>query len=242
MINLNELEEYFGDVSLINNDIMKVDIGIGDRSEYYYFTANQTVFKKQFFLISENIEVDDYANFIFKKLELVNFDSFTKIKINEFQQYKFDNLLLVPSNYHHFFDDDFLEKRENLMMVIPIFDCEFSVHESIEDFNQIAFRNIKTKNFERVPSPKIKIKYNNPKTKVKTINNKYTITGYESLVVYIADMYGVDDSFLNLLNYKNDEIKITSPSNENFYIIEFNGEEKKYTKDNIYIFLDSFIF
>lgn len=223
MISVDEIKEYFENGVLVNN-LIKTELEIGSDIEYYYFSLEMSSSGSQFYIVSKNKEIDEYASIIYENLPSFSGNNLLKVSMNKSLEYPFDSLLFVPPHYHHLFEDDFDEEREDLIQLIPIFNCEFSGEETIEEFQELSWRYVKINNLARQASPKIKISMNNPKTNVKTGKEKFVLVSYTSLIVYIRDILGVDSAFLNLINYKDELIKVTSLT-EDSYLIELNANQ-----------------
>lgn len=152
--------------------------------------------------------------------QLVDYEicpSLSKISIPS-NKYGFDALLLASSNYHRDFSGVLDEKRSGLILCVPVFRYEFSGCESVDEFREIGIRRIPIDNWGRNPIPKVKIRFNNPRTRAGTIGQRYVVSSDSYLMLEVNSINGVHDGFVEVKNYLGETIKITSSSRNIFHL------------------------
>lgn len=133
-------------------------------------------------------------------------------------------MLLAPAHYHGNFIGALDEKRSELVLCAPIFHCEFSGNESIDEFHEMNVKRVHTDIWTRNPEPKIFVRFNNDKTGGGTKGNKYVLMSYARLIDEIHNLKGVINGFIDVRNYMDEIVSITSNSPD-AYQLKSNKEK-----------------
>jgi len=169
-------------------------------------------------LVSANEADDDFALFILNNQpsEIRN----SEFDISELPSNKrnFSNLFFVREDCHEYFKGRLDNEREKLTFCFPIHKFEFTGNESREEFSILRKETIPILNWTRQPSPKIMLRFDNPKTKSGTGNSDVFVK-FELLEREIRNLSGVANGFIEISNYKGQILEVLSPSDESFVLI-----------------------
>jgi len=125
-------------------------------------------------------------------------------------KYGFEALLIAPSDYHSYFKGRLDDKRQKLMLCVPIYRCEFSGDESPEQFTTLRRDVVPILSWTRAPAPKIVLRFDNPKTRAGT-GSRYVFAKEPLLAREVDNLDGVPNGFIELQNYKGRTVEIISP-------------------------------
>ena len=219
MLTIEKIKEYYGNGITLGDSIFKFQEDIGDVYQLNYLYHNYPIN----FIVNTLSENDDVVLSIFDKIvDIYIKDQILKI---EFCLDRFTHILLVPSDYHPFLSYVF-NKPYKLIDVIPIFNCEFSDDETIEEFNSRIEWSIDVEDWNREKSPKIFSRYSIKKSGKRSIGKKYIPTIFDHVKNNIHELSG-DHGFVELYNFKRECVIINSPDKNVFQIenISYNIEE-----------------
>ena len=145
----------------------------------------------------------------------------------------FTHVLVVPSEYHGYLKGVEGLDRSNLFLCIPIYRCEFSGDESIEEFKLLNFDMIPTLHWQREKFPKLRVYFDNPKTGAGTTESGafFEMSG---LLREVDEMNGVSEGFLEITNWRGQVLEVLSPSHDEYIVITERVDEEKVSKDAIH--------
>jgi len=135
----------------------------------------------------------------------------------------FTHAMAVPSTYHGFLNQ--IEDRANLFLCIPIFRCEFSGNESVEEFRWSTHHIVAIDNWHRTRQPKIKVYFDNPRTGGGT-DDAGALVPLRVLLAEIDNLNGVGNGFIEITNYRGEVIEVLSPA-EGYYVLIRNRRDEE---------------
>ena len=235
-----------------------------EKTEWYEYSVETPKFRFHHFIhepvIGENIILlsirDDfnrhsaieYIDYLtscdksFLMCDLIKKDSilsFTKTKMNA-------SVFLGPMN-HTSFKAEAPEVHLKTTVCFPIYNCEFTGNESTKEIFLMRRDFVSTVNWNRFPSPKILFRFDNPKTKAGTIGKKFGLIKMEVVKNEIENLSGVENGFMEILNFNERYLKINSHEKDSYEIHDKNKKNilsgdlnqslnfvKKYLIDDIY--------
>ena len=200
-----------------------------EKGSNIYFNEQKTQLHsfKYFHIIMNNYVIDvtvrdfqDKSTIVAfcKKIDALNLEwipQIVKLEKMLFDNLHFDSLLLLPSEYHIMGYEEEEEKEilQRTVLAIPIYHCEFSGNENIEDVKNLRRDYINTIDWNRTITPKLKIKYKNYTTKSATIGKNNKLSDTKTLMNEI-DALRDDLSFVEFENYKGIYFKVKWDKNK----------------------------
>jgi hypothetical protein len=224
ILNYNDLSVNFSDLLEIKGGVIGCKDVLPKSTFYYYIKwAGENSKGFDFLVVSENRIDDEFAVLVFSSLP--DFFSGTSIAVSalEANKFGFSTLVLAPSNFHGYFKGGLDNKRDKLILCVPTHKSEFCGNESIEEFNLMRREIVPTLDWNRKVSPKISLRFDNPKTCGGT-GDSYVLVKNEILSLEIDNLNGVSSGFIEVLNYGGDVIEILSPE-VGRYVIIFNRDD-----------------
>ena len=223
MITEKMIKDNIGDVQRITDGILKFRIIIPAFQFTYYLGYTQSK-KRDVLLVSRDYENDVFAMELIRAVShLENTSGLSKRRLEMDNQYGFDTVLLAGPEYHQHLKGRLDDARENLYLFLPIFTCEFSGEESSALFGAMCFNLIEADNWKRHVTPRILWRFDNPKTKAGTRGKKYFPIDFDYFKFEIKNLNGVAGGFIEVLNYRDESLRITSAS-EGEYAVETQGK------------------
>lgn len=209
MITYDDLVNKFGEsVEELKRNLFKFKIELPKFTIFYYLLSSDDA--GDILLSSKKNEDDDFAFRIYAQLSITEtICALKKIDLDS-NKYGFDSLLLIPSNYHNNLRGILDNKRDNLILCAPIFHYEFSGEESVDEFREMSTKKIFINEWTRKPVPKVFIRFDNPKTRAGTIGDKYVLTSDSYLMSEVYNLNGIENGFIDIRNYTDDVLNITS--------------------------------
>jgi hypothetical protein len=169
-------------------------------------------------LVSENLVDDDFARHALGSIpELPAPDSLQVIPL-AINRRSFTHLLLVPPTYHQYFKGILDAKRTGLVQCLPIYRCEFSGTETVDEFTQMRRHAIDTINWSREITPKVVMRFENPRTSAGT-GDHGVISTWKVLLREIDNLSGVNGGFIECRNWMNRTMKIMSPNARSYALM-----------------------
>lgn len=223
-------------IDLESNFANPVDIGAGiircedetPRSIYYYYTKPAPLGSgiQDLLVVSENKSDDDFVRLMLGCIpSQTPSPSLSKHPI-PLNKYGFSSVLLAPKNYHSYFKGVLDDRRENLVLCLPIHHCEFSGNEAVQEFVVMRREVVPTLDWERPVCPKIVFRFDNPRTGGGT-GNREVIAKYDLVLREIDNINGVADGFLEIENYKAHTIEILSPEEDRYILIRGRNDDTR---------------
>jgi hypothetical protein len=125
----------------------------------------------------------------------------------------FDALLLVPPHYHDYFAGRLDAERDRLILCVPIYGCEFAGDETAEIFRLLT-REVPIHDWQRFDHPRTQLRFSNPVTGGGTddaVAGGYVFAGYDLVLRELANLDGVADGFVELVNHRSRVMELLSP-------------------------------
>jgi hypothetical protein len=223
MITEKMITDNFEDVQRMDDDIIKFKELLPDFKDIYYlgFLKSDNI---NIIVISRNIEDDVFASELIRVASSQNkFLNLLKFRHNIENKYGFDSALMAGSQYHSYFKGRLDDVRDTLYLCLPIFECEFSGNESVKLFYEMRRFLIKSLNWNRSITPRIMLRFENPKTKAGTIGKNYYPVDFNVVKTEIINLNGVPNGVVEILNYRDEYVNIISISQDR-YILKKNGK------------------
>lgn len=124
----------------------------------------------------------------------------------------FSSLLLIPYEYYKTgYETESKAILEKTILVVPIYDCEFSGDESPEEIKAMIGNphpTINIFNWEREVTPKLKMSFTNYSTQSGTKNRIFKIATLNNFS-WVLSVLRDDISYIGFENYKHEKYKIT---------------------------------
>lgn len=212
------LAEHFYPVLELGDGLVRCDDELPKTIFHTYFLLGQTAAIVPF-LTSENLLDDAFAAQVLATVNGTKPKSLTKIAIGQ-NGYSFTHVLHVAPEFHSELKGRLDEDRKDCVLCIPIFESEFSSSETVDEFVAMRRRLVATQDWVRRPAPKIMLRFDNPKTKGGTTGAGYVPAGFDQIFQEIAAMVGVQDGFIEILNFRGEVIELVFEQGQSFRIIQ----------------------
>jgi hypothetical protein len=223
MITEKMITDNFEDVQRMTDDIIRFKELLPDFKDIYYLGCSKSD-NINIIVISRDIEDDVFASELIRVASSQNkVLNLLKFRHNIENKYGFDSALMAGPQYHSYFKGRLDNVRNTLYLCFPIFECEFSGNESVELFYEMRRFLIKSLNWDRSMTPKILLRFENPKTKAGTIGKNYYPVDFNVVKTEIINLNGVPNGVVEVFNYNKEYVKIISISQDQ-YIMETNGK------------------
>lgn len=221
MLKYEDLVENFSGVMGIADGIIKAEDELNSKTVYYYFKlASEETAGYDLVVISENNPDDEFAKFVLANAYTVKDEKRLSLRPLPENKYGFTNLILAPKEFHKYLMGRLDDERDRLVLCLPVRKGEFSGTETIDDFFLLRREIIETLNWKREISPQVQIRFDNPKTGVGT-DGAYVLVKYAYLLHEIDQLDGVEDGFIEILNYLGGVVEILSQGIDHFiYILD----------------------
>ena len=151
--------------------------------------------------------------------------------------YGFTHAMAVPSTYHGFLNQ--IEDRADLFLCIPIFRCEFSGNESVEEFKWSTHHIVAIDNWHRTRQPKITVYFDNPRTGGGT-DDAGALVPLRVLLAEIDNLNGVGNGFIEITNYRGEVIEVLSPSEGHYVLIRNRQDEEAMDRAGLVAAVETF--
>ncbi|TDF81475.1 hypothetical protein [Pseudomonas sp. H9] len=147
-------------------------------------------------------------------------------------KYGFTHALVVPNTYHGSLKGRLEGRRENLYLCIPIYRCEFSGDESVEEFKELRLHYVPTLDWERKASPKLRVYFDNPTTGGGT-DELGAFFKWSALLKEISNLNGVASGFIEVANWSGKVIEVVSPNDGEYILIRNRRDEQALPIDSL---------
>lgn len=233
MLQKQDLVDNFADPVDIGPDIVRCQDQTS-RSTYYYYTrlAPSGSEKGDFLVVSENRPDDDFARMILGCVSDSNPPSILTTVAIPLKKYGFSMVLLAPKDYHAYFKGVLDDKRDHLVLCLPVHHCEFSGDETAKKFIIMRREVVPSLDWERLVCPKIVFRFDNPKTRSGTGDTEI-MAKYDLVLREIDSLNGVVQGFIEISNYKNRTIEILSSRTDHYVLIRDRNDEKREVVDKV---------
>ena len=234
------LEEKYGDVVAKSYDMFFFQLETKTYVINYWLKARGD--NSKLLVISQDFIDDALAEIIVESvpvLSLTDKPLIFPITAGEHSSSLFSHVIVFPQNYHGYMKDVGVERGE-LYWCVPIFRCEFSGEESVEEFMSMRVHFVPVLDWKRTIRPKVKVYFDNPKTGAGADENRVLVK-YMTLLQEVDNLEGVSNGFIELENYKSEVVEILSPAKSEFILILNREDEIAMSKDVLKTHLDEFV-
>ena len=213
MITKSDLNNHFADVQEMSNDVFKFSDVVPAFTDVYYLQLTDKS-ERQLLVLSRNYEDDAFASRLFKAAREMSSNPATLAKhaIEEDGDYKFTHAILAPANFHSYFGGILDAERSQVVLLSPIYNCEFAGDESVELFYHLRRHIIPTLDWQRQVTPRVMLRFDNPKTGGGTIGPNPFPVKFSVLELEIANLNGVEAGFIEMTSFRGDYAEILSPA------------------------------
>ncbi|MFZ3002536.1 MAG: hypothetical protein WA071_19630 [Undibacterium umbellatum] len=177
-------------------------------------------------LVSENIEDDEFALTMFSSVRDISYEDTLQLAKLPENSYGFTNVVLAGPSYHRHLKGRLDDKRDNLLLCIPSYPCEFTATESVDDFFLLRRHITPSDDWRRSQSPIIRLRFDNPKTQSGT-GEDTVLVKFSALAIEIDKLNGVSNGYIEISNYENKIIEILSPSIDKFILIRDRDDQTR---------------
>ncbi len=241
MLNYSDLASNFSGVIDVGNGVIKCKDAL-PRAVFYYYVKIANGDGDDLLVVSENKEDDEFASLLFANVSMKEEHVGLSLYPLSNNNYGFSTILLASKDYHGYFKGRLDEKRNKLVLCLPVHRCEFSGTETLEEFFYLRREIVPTLNWSRTVSPKIEMRFDNPKTGGGTGDSSVFVK-YDSVLREIANMEGVVNGFIEIINYSGSIVEIISPAVDQYVIIRNRDDSmrescpKDLLLDKLWLFL-----
>jgi hypothetical protein len=207
-----------------------MDIGNRTLKNYVYYISELD--RIILFSICTKLKLEDLSpsfstiETVINQIESINWEVKTeieKIENLQFNDSEMDAMMILPSEKYKIglFSDKELANRTTI--VFPIYHFEFSGNETAEEIDAIREVSVYALDWKREPAPKMLIRFDSPKTKMKITGKIPSFYKYSSFKIVILDETLVNSfGFVELTNYLGESIRIDSVQGGLFTIKQEN--------------------
>ena len=218
MLTREDLVANFSGVTDIATDIVRCKDVLPKVTFFNYVRPGASEGEQDLLLISEGNPDDEFAQAVLSKVAKTPPGDGLQLQEIAQNKYGFEALLLAPSAFHAYFKGRLDDKRALLTLCIPIYRCEFSGTESVEEFTTLRRDVVPILSWTRAPAPKTVLRFDNPKTRGGT-GQRYVLVKVPLVLREVDNIEGVTNAFIELLNYKGQVLEILSPRPQAFVTI-----------------------
>jgi hypothetical protein len=221
-----DIEENFTDVVDLGEGIIRGCDEFPQRIEYNYVKLGDDASGgKDFLLVSKQNDDEDFAKRVFScVVQPANDTDLAVCDLTE-NKYGLTHLLIAPKAYFSHFKGRLDNEREQLHLCVPIFRAEFSGRESVAEFFEMRRHLIDTLDWNRRFSPKIALRFDNPKTGGGT--NGQALVKDDTLLREIDKLDGVAEGFIEIANYVGEVLEILSADLGTFVLIRNRDDSRR---------------
>jgi hypothetical protein len=243
MLTRDHLVSNFSRVEELRGGVFKFQDVTPKSTYYYYLRVEQYAAPScDLLLVSENRADDEFALLVLGHVSIEIACTGLQVQDLPTNRYGFSSLLRADSTYHSYFKGLLDEHRERLVLCLPAHRCEFSGEETREEFALLRREVVQSLNWEREPSPKIILRFDNPKTKGGT-RSSGVFARYNTLLREIDNLIGVPQGFIEITNYQNRVAELSYAADDKFWLIRDRSDERKelLEKPNLHTRIRSFL-
>jgi hypothetical protein len=226
MLTREDLVANFSGVTDLTTDIVRGKDVLPKVTFFNYVRPARVEGGQDLLLVSEGNPDDEFAQAVLSRVPETPPDEALDLQEIAQNKYGFEALLLAPSTYHAYFKGRLDDKRALLTLCIPIYRCEFSGTESVEEFTTLRRDVVPILSWTRAPAPKTVLRFDNPKTRAGT-GARYVLVKVPLVVREVDNIEGVANAFIELLNYKGEVLEILSPRPEVFTCIRERNDASR---------------
>ncbi|MBI6578441.1 hypothetical protein YA0001_23865 [Pseudomonas viridiflava] len=236
MIKAKELSEEFEDVREISKNIFFLQ-DIMKKYTYNYWLSSAV--NQDLLVVSEKIIDDAFALQVIDSAPRQLFKDKPTIYQLSHSSMNFTHVIAVPSSYHGYFNGRDGIDRTNLFLCVPIFRCEFSGDESVNEFKAMRLNSVPTLDWGRDAHPKLRVYFDNPKTGGGTVEEG-VLFKLPVLLDEVVRLENVADGFIEITNWRADILEVLSGSKDQYVLIYDRVDEKLVSKDAALLQVEAF--
>lgn len=215
VISHDDIQANFFDVQEMSNGILKFQEIVPAFTDFYYLRPGSN---RDLLMVSEGFEDDAFAASVIKAALMPsrNVSGLCKHPLDKSNVYDFTHFLLAPADYHSYFKGRLDPQREQLVLCLPIHNCEFAGDESPDLFCQLRRDIVAIHDWRRPVTPRVLLRFDNPKTGSGTIGSANVPLKYSLLENEIRNLNGVVSGFIEIVSFRGDYAQILSPETNVF--------------------------
>lgn len=123
---------------------------------------------------------------------------------------KFDSLIVLPPGYHNSFLAQDRSLAQQTFVVFPAYNCEFCRTESRDAIEVMRRGIVKTLDWKRDPSPRVAMRYSNPKTGGGSVGSDRGLTEISVALREASNLVGSPGAYMEIENFKNEVMEISN--------------------------------
>lgn len=215
MLKLADIEGQFSDVVRVRDLVRCADVTPRSTLHYHVALGADHGRPVDLLTVSENLLDDDFAALITSAAADAGRAAALQKRALPANPYGFDALLLVPPHYHSYFAGRLDAERDRLVLCLPIYGCEFRGDEDAETFRLLAKDVVPIRDWRRFAHPRTQLRFSNPATGGGTddaVAGGYVFATYDLVLRELANLDGVADGFVELVNHHGRVMELLSPA------------------------------
>lgn len=222
MIDVQKLEANFYPV-VVEGRLARAADELADSTIYSYFLLPGAEGEPAPFAVSDDLVDDGFARQALEAAAGRKPEALEKIPLGE-NRYGFTHLILAAPQFHSELKGRLDAERPSTVLVVPIFEPEFSGDETVEEFYVLRRDVVGTNRWNREIQPKIKLRFDNTKTGTGT-GEDYVLVTFQQLMAEVGNLLGVADGFVEVINYKGDVIELVFGQDEYYSVIRDRDDD-----------------
>jgi hypothetical protein len=212
VLSLADLEYQFpGLVRIAGGVIRCADVTPRRTLHYYVALAAQSDAAVDLLLVSEDRIDDAFAALVLSTAVATHDRDVLQKRPLPDNDYGMDTLIVAPPGFHAYFEGRLDTQRDKLFLCVPAFASEFAGNEDAETFRLLANKVVPHRDWTRFAHPRTQLRFDNPVTGGGTIGDGYVFATYDLVMRELANLDGVTDGFIEILNYRGDVLELLSP-------------------------------
>ncbi|UYY57245.1 hypothetical protein [Sphingomonas sp. S2-65] len=216
MIDLQRLRENFFPVVAAGALVRAAD-ELAEKTIYSHFLLPDGETDAVPFVVSDDIVDDPFARQLLEAARGHRPKGLEKIAFHE-NSYGFSHLILVAPAYHSELKGRLDAERASTVLVVPIFEPEFSGTETVEEFTTLRREVVPANRWDRTVHPKIRLRFDNAPSGSGT-GDDYVFVTFQQLMSEVGNLMGTSDGFIEVINYKDEVIEIVYAQDELYSVI-----------------------
>jgi hypothetical protein len=109
-------------------------------------------------------------------------------------------------------------ERYSTVLVVPIFEPEFSGNETVEKFKTLRGGVVPANRWDRSVHPNIRLRFDNQSSASGT-GDDYVFVTFQQLIFEVSNIMGVANGFVEVLNYKDAVIEVVYAQDDLYSVI-----------------------
>ena len=235
MLTIADLMSNFSGVSEISGGIVRCQDELPELTYYYYLSLQAiTSHSNDFIVVTENVDDEKFAKLLLSTSSDAPITTGLLKRSLPENQYGFSHTLLAAPKFHSYLEGRLDDKRDKLILCLPIHNCEFSGKESHNEFITMRRSTTPTLNWRRAVSPKIRLRFDNPKTGGGT-GESYVHSNFDRVLKEVDNIFDTPNGFIELINHDNKVAEVVFCGNDAYYLIRDRNDEgrKILSKENL---------